>query len=248
MIKQLSEKQKNGIYDGRQTIPTIYATPLGNKYLVNITNDFDTADSYDDIVALLSNATEADEIVWNISSYGGFVSSLQMLLGWKSMCPARHTHVLHSNADSCASVFFLSDAHQYIVGDGATMFCHEIQSGVSGTTSNVVRHAEHLKEQNDKFIRKSYENFLDESQIDDLLKGVEVFLSSDEIRERLAKREEVYKQQSDTFIQQMLEAEDDLSEYSTEDLQEEFDLLKAELAKRKKMKLKETSTKDVTSK
>jgi ATP-dependent protease ClpP protease subunit len=234
-------QKTNGIHDGKQTFPTIFCTPLGNRYTINITSDFDSSDTYDEVVALLSNATEMDEVIWNVSSYGGYVNSLQMLLGWKNMCVARQTHVLHSNADSCASAFFLSDADSYIVGDGATMFCHEIQAGVGGTTSNMSRHMEHLKKTNEDFIKRTYQNFLNETEIDEILKGVEVFLTADEIRERLQYREEMKSKKLQQDIQDQLDTPADLSEHSTESLEEELKLLEldkkdiqAELRKRKK--------------
>lgn len=228
----------NGIYDGKQTYPTIFAQPLGNRFVVNITSDFDSSDTYDEIVALLSTATEVDEIIWNVSSYGGFVNSLQMLLGWKAMCPAHQTHVLHSNADSCASVFFLSDADQYIVGDGATMFLHEIQAGVSGTTSNMIRHMEHLKETNESFIKKSYQDFVSEEEMNQILTGVELFFTADQIRERLQqreqKRQEEAQEQHSNFLKEIEDQEIDYSELSVEELEEEIKMYTEDMKKLRK--------------
>ena len=228
----------NGIYDGKQTYPTIFAQPMGNRFVVNITSDFDSSDTYDEIVALLSTATDADEIVWNISSYGGFVNSLQMILGWKAMCPAHQTHVLHSNADSCASVFFLSDADQYIVGDGATMFLHEIQAGVSGTTSNMIRHMEHLKETNETFIKRSYSGFVSEEEMDQILMGVEVFLTAEQIRDRLTSRQEkrMEEAQEDSIAQlkEFEETEFDYSELPLEYLEEELQMYNEDIKKLRK--------------
>ena len=238
----------NGIYDGKQTYPTIFAQPLGNRFVVNITSDFDSSDTYDEIVALLSTATEIDEIVWNVSSYGGFVNSLQMLLGWKAMCPAHQTHVLHSNADSCASVFFLSDADQYIVGDGATMFLHEIQAGVSGTTSNMIRHMEHLKETNESFIKKSYQDFVSEEEMNQILTGVELFFTADQIRERLQqreqKRQEEAQEQHSNFLKEIEDQEYDFSELSIDELEEELQMYTEDMKKiRKALADKKKNTK-----
>lgn len=251
-IDTLSGKFKNGIHDGKQTFPTIFCTSLGNRFTINITSDFDSSDTYDEVVALLSNATEMDEIVWNISSYGGYVNSLQLLLGWKSMCVAKQTHVLHSNADSCASAFFLSDADSYIVGDGATMFCHEIQAGVGGTTSNMARHMEHLKKTNEDFIKRTYHNFLNEMEIDEILRGVEVFLTADEIKERLQKREELKAQQMKQEFEDSVNAEPDLSQFSVEELEEEIQLCKEDIkAYQREVKLRtslQTRTSSKTTK
>lgn len=248
MLNQVNKL--NGIHDGKQTYPTIFAQALGNRFVINITSDFDSSDTYDEVVALLSNATEADEIVWNISSYGGFVNSLQMILGWKAMCPAHQTHVLHSNADSCASVFFLSDADQYIVGDGATMFLHEIQAGVSGTTSNMIRHMEHLKETNETFIKQSYSGFVSEEEMDQILMGVEVFLTAEQIRDRLTSRQEKRMVESqEEAVQQIKEFEDtqfDYSELTLSELLEEKRLYQEDLKKLNKAISSKTKEEDVS--
>ena len=236
MLNQVNKL--NGIHDGKQTYPTIFAQALGNRFVINITSDFDSSDTYDEIVALLSNATEADEIVWNISSYGGFVNSLQMILGWKAMCPAHQTHVLHSNADSCASVFFLSDADQYIVGDGATMFLHEIQAGVSGTTSNMIRHMDHLKETNETFIKRSYSGFVSEEEMDQILMGVEVFLTAEQIRDRLTSRQEKRmvesQEQATEFLKEIEDTQFDYSELPLQELEEELQMYNEDIKKLKR--------------
>lgn len=147
---------RNSIHDGERTNPSIMCSPLGGlKYVISITDDFDKPSVYDEVINVLSIATEQDEIWWNIASYGGFVSSLNMLLGWKQLCPAKQVHVLMSNADSCASAFFLSEADQYIVGDYATMFIHEFQVGSGGTMSNSKRQTDHTYQQNDSFVRNT---------------------------------------------------------------------------------------------
>ena len=248
MLNQVNKL--NGIHDGKQTYPTIFAQALGNRFVINITSDFDSSDTYDEIVALLSNATEADEIVWNISSYGGFVNSLQMILGWKAMCPAHQTHVLHSNADSCASVFFLSDADQYIVGDGATMFLHEIQAGVSGTTSNMIRHMEHLKETNETFIKRSYSGFVSEDEMNQILMGVEVFLTAEQIRDRLTSRQEKRmvesQEQATEFLKEIEDTQFDYSELTLSELLEEKRLYQEDLKKLNKAISSKTKEEDVS--
>src|SRR5699024_9807703 len=147
---------------------SIYGVPYGGmKYIVNLTDDFDIPHSFDEVIALLANATEDDEITWNIVSSGGYIDSLEMLLAWKEMCAARQTHVLTSSAASAATAFFLSPADQYLVFDTASFMIHESNYGSGGTASNVRRHTEHVDKKNDKFIRDTYKDFLDDSEIED---------------------------------------------------------------------------------
>lgn len=245
MIKAINSKtHTNGIYDAEGTFPSIHAIPKqGFHYIVSITDDFDEPKYYDEVVALLSTASEEDTITFNINSNGGYVSSLAMLLTWKSMCKAYQIHVLSGNASSAASAFFLSNADEYVVSDMASMMIHEYQTSNGGSNSNVIKQATHTAKENEKFIRSCYEYFLTEAEIEDTLKGVEHYLSADEIRQRLQQREEIKAQQQHQSEQDMFDSieQEALNSLSDDELQEELDgladvikELKKEQAKRKK--------------
>ena len=242
MIKTINSKtHTNGIYDADGTFPSIHAIPKqGFHYIVSITDDFDEPKYYDEVVALLSTASEEDTITFNINSNGGYVSSLAMLLTWKSMCKAYQIHVLSGNASSAASAFFLSNADEYVVSDMASMMIHEYQTSNGGSNSNVIKQAIHTAKENEKFIRSCYEYFLTEAEIEDTLKGVEHYLSADEIRERLQKREQIKAQRQSQDEQDMFDTieQQALDSLSDDELQEELDglikELKKEQAKRKK--------------
>lgn len=188
-ISRVQPRTANSIGDFYPNEPTIFAQPAsGMKYTVNITDDFDKPHTFDQVIALLSTATEEDEIVFNINSAGGYVDTLNMVLGWKALCPARQVHVLMGNASSAASAFFLSKADQYIVGERATMMVHEYQAGTYGSQSNNERRTAHTSQECAKYIKDTYSDFLTEEEISDVLKGVEVYLNSEQIAERLDKR------------------------------------------------------------
>lgn len=235
-FKEKTKDIKASIGDVFPHSPTIYGVPYGGiKYIVNITDDFDDAKSFDEVVALLANSTEDDEITWNIVSRGGYINSLEMLLGWKQMCVAKQIHVLTSEAASCATAFFLSPADQYLVFDTASFMIHESSYGSGGTASNVRRHTQHVDKKNDKFVRDTYKGFLSEDEIEDVLKGVEIYLDADQIRERLSQRENklVQEAQEESIAQlkEFEEAEFDYSELSIEELEEELQMYKEDMKK-----------------
>ena len=245
MIKTINSKtHTNGIYDAEGTFPSIHAIPKqGFHYIVSITDDFDEPKYYDGVVALLSTASEEDTITFNINSNGGYVSSLAMLLTWKSMCKAYQIHVLSGNASSAASAFFLSNADEYVVSDMASMMIHEYQTSNGGSNSNVIKQATHTAKENEKFIHSCYEYFLTDEEIEDTLKGVEHYLSSDEIRQRLQQREEIKANQQSQLEQDMFDSieQQALDSLSDDELQDELDgladvikELKKEQSKRKR--------------
>ena len=159
------------------------------------------------------------------------------------MCKAYQIHVLSGNASSAASAFFLSNADEYVVSDMASMMIHEYQTSNGGSNSNVIKQATHTAKENEKFIRSCYEYFLDEAEIEDTLKGVEHYLSADEIRKRLQKREQIKAQRQSQDEQDVFDSieQQALDSLSDDELQEELDgladvikELKKEQSKRKK--------------
>ena len=65
--QSLAEKTRNSIGDFYPNEPTIFAQPSsGIRYTVNLTDDFDKPHTFDQVVALLSTATDEDEIDFNI--------------------------------------------------------------------------------------------------------------------------------------------------------------------------------------
>ena len=250
-FKEKTKDIKASIGDMFPHSPTIYGVPYGGiRYIVNITDDFDNAKSFDEVVALLANATEDDEITWNIVSRGGYITSLEMLLGWKEMCQAKQIHVLTSEAASAATAFFLSPADQYLVFDTTSFMIHESNYGSGGTASNVRRHTEHVDKKNDKFVRNTYKGFLSEEEIEDVLKGVEIYLDADDIRERLSLREQkLMEEVQEEAVQQLKEIEEaefDYSELTLSELLEEKRLYQEDLKKLNKAISSKTKEEDVS--
>lgn len=235
-FKDSTKSAKASIGDMFPHQSSIYGVPYGGmKYIVNLTDDFDLPRSFDEVVALLANATEDDEITWNIVSSGGYINSLEMLLSWKEMCQAKQVHVLTSEAASAATAFFLSPADQYLVFDTASFMIHESNYGSGGTASNVRRHTEHVDKKNSKFVRNTYKGFLSEEEIEDVLKGVEIYLDADAIRERLSLREQKRMEEAQEEAVQQLkefeEAEFDYSELPLEELEEELQMYNEDIKK-----------------
>lgn len=239
VVSEKVKPAKAGIYHHQHNRPSIYGTQLdATRYIISITDDVNSPHLYDEVVALLSTASENDEIVFNINSYGGYVDTLNMLVGWKAMCPARQVHVLMGNASSAATALFLSHADEYVIGDHASFMIHEFQVGTGGTESNSFRQSEFNHKRNHEFVRETYEGFLTEDEIENqVLKGLEIYLGAEEIKERLVARDQ--KRQDEAALE--LSKVDDLSAFPLDQLEtahqryvERTKDIKREIKKRKK--------------
>lgn len=220
-------KQKASNYEDDSRSPSIVVAPQGgNHYTVNITQEFGDAYSFDNVIALLNNATEYDDITFNISSRGGHLFSLIAVQNALSTTQARFHMVLLGQACSAGGALFLTEgAASYQIGKHTMLMIHPVQCGTGyGAANENQTRANANSVINENFVRSCYQDFLTEDEINDVIKNNrEIYMFDDEVSERLAKRIELRGVQLE---EKMIEAEESLETDSFEDVPDE--VLKAE--------------------
>ena len=228
--------------DESSNYPTIFNKQMiSNEYTIHFSQEFDHPSYYDEVVSLLLSADEVDSVVFVINNFGGRVDALNSILNALAVTKATVTGFLVGQGCSCASVLFLA-CHNWMVGDNTTLMIHEQSFFVGGKASETKKQHEHYQIQNDRFIREVYRDFLNSDEIESCLRGEDYYFEDFEIRKRLQHREEMQSKKLQQDIQDQLDTPADLSEHSTESLEEELKLLEldkkdiqAELRKRKKI-------------
>lgn len=159
-----------------------------NEFRVKLDEYIVEPSYYSDIFDLMMDASEHDQINFFIASGGGRMDGLSVLLEGLRLTKAHTTAVLISDVHSSASIFALN-CDDVIVTDSAHMLCHEVTYGYEGKGSDVYSHVAHIKKITEKVIIETYEGFLDQSEIERLLAGKQVYLDADQIRKCLEKRD-----------------------------------------------------------
>ncbi len=170
-----------------------FETVNSTQYTVPIDESFMEASYYRGIVNMLAQANEQDIVIFRINSPGGQFSGLLSLLDAIETTQAMTIADITGQAASAASILALN-CDQCVVGKYAEMLAHEVSYGVGGKGSDNLSHVQHIKKISDKLIWDTYEGFLEDHEIESVLNGKELFLDSDEIIERLNKREEYRKE------------------------------------------------------
>ena len=170
-----------------------FETVNSTQYTVPIDESFMEASYYRGIVNMLAQANEQDIVIFRINSPGGQFSGLLSLLDAIETTQAMTIADITGQAASAASILALN-CDQCVVGKYAEMLAHEVSYGVGGKGSDNLSHVQHIKKISDKLIWDTYEGFLEDHEIESVLNGKELFLDSEEIIERLNKREEYRKE------------------------------------------------------
>lgn len=162
---------------------------VATQFTVTIDEAFTEPSYYRGVVSMLMGASEEDTVIFLINSPGGRLSGLLTLLEGINMTDATTLAVIVGECSSAASMFALH-CDRVFVSENATMLCHNVSYGTNGKGSDVLAHVNHVAKTSEKLLRSTYKHFLDEQEILQLLSGQEIYMDSEEIKQRLQKKAE----------------------------------------------------------
>lgn len=195
---------------------------VSNQFTVNLDEAVIEAKYYRGVVSMLMEATEDDNVVFLINSPGGRYSGLVALLEALKMSDATTCAVIVGECHSAASIFALH-CDQVFVSDNAEMLCHQISYSAGGKGSDILSHVQHVAKISEKLLRSTYEHFLSEKEIDEMLSGREVYLDSEDIKQRLDCK---VKAMEEKFEKQAADSEPEVPVLDTPLLEDNLTVLK----------------------
>lgn len=182
------DEESDDFVGGKNVLGYFMKQKVATQYAVTIDEPFVSPSYYRGIVSMLMGATEDDTVILMFNSPGGMLSGLLTLLEGVKMTEATTMAVLIGECSSAASILALH-CDSIFVSESATMLAHDISYGTGGKGSDVLSHVQHVSKTSEKLLRKTYEHFLSAKEIDEMLNGRQIFLDSDEIKERLEQKE-----------------------------------------------------------
>lgn len=161
----------------------ISKTYVNNEYYLYLHGDIGSPDNFLEHFALYRTATQHDVIFLYVNSNGGSLATGMEYIRHMRECEAPIICILGMEVASMASAIAL-EATDLIIDDMSTMLVHSFSYGAMGTEYSIYNQATFNKRLNERWMKSHYSNFLDDQQLSDALKGVDILLDSDEIKER----------------------------------------------------------------
>ena len=162
-------------------------TNTASHYDVFIDCEITEPEDYRELISILFNANDGDTMSLFINSVGGNLdTALAIIEGLKNT----QAHVIAAIIGAChsAASFITMYAHEVAVLDSAYMMVHTATFGSVGMTGNVKAHTDFTVRQVEKLINETYDGFLTADEIVKVKAGVELWFSSDDIKDRIVKR------------------------------------------------------------
>ena len=144
---------------------------------------------YRNIVDVCLQAKEDDEILFFLNTPGGLYSGLTTVLDAILRTEATTVAVIQGECHSAGSIIALH-CDLVDVSPYATMLAHSISYGTGGKDADIVAHVTHTTKQANSIVRETYEGFLTEQEIAQVLDGKQLYMDAEEIVVRLEARDE----------------------------------------------------------
>lgn len=163
---------------------------------VHIDEEIKEPSYYRQVVQGINSLSEGDQITFNISSPGGRLDGLEVVLSAIDNTEAVTIANIAGQCHSAASILALN-CNMIYVSPHASMLVHFISFGSAGASNHVLKQAEHTKKVSEKLFRNTYKYFLTEEEINKCIEDdYQLWLDAEQILERLTFRQEKYQEEN----------------------------------------------------
>jgi ATP-dependent protease ClpP protease subunit len=189
----MRKQQMTAIYE--QQTPEYYVGFVPHKsgtWIIELDEVMTDVRQFSGAIQALRNATENDEVEINLQSCGGSVDAGDAFIHALRKCVAP-IHIIATGNVSSMATFVLLEADSFELSEGfsALIHCGGVRDG--GTTNEFRASAMFHLDSMERLMRRGYQGFLSEQEIDDVINGKDIWLDASQWVERAVARSELFK-------------------------------------------------------
>jgi ATP-dependent protease ClpP protease subunit len=172
-----------------------------SKQLVNVhefylCGEIETPEEYIQWFDTIRHSGETDVIKIYINSPGGNVFTAIQFMRVLKESSAKIVMSVEGECASAATMIFLC-GDSFEVSEHSMFMFHNYSSGVFGKGGEMFDQLKHERKWSERLLREIYEDFLTETEIVSILDNKDIWMSGDEIIERLKAKKAVIESESD---------------------------------------------------
>lgn len=188
-MKQQSKQAGSYTEEMSEEIQVQFFPAKHGTYVADLFGFIHSPGQFSQIVTVLNNMKPEDELVINLCSLGGSLSAVSSLLHAINKTEGSvHICATGSNASAATLVLLASDSFE--LSEDFEALIHNGSFGVGGNFNEVKAQAAFAIHHMEKTLRRHYEFFLTDDELEELFKGVDIALGPEEWCERAQLRME----------------------------------------------------------
>lgn len=208
--------QENKMYYPRFDEPKeffVSAEPCSIAWKIKVDGEIADVSQFNSAVEVLGRAKEDDKVIIYLQSPGGSLDATDSILHAMRNCEAP-IHIVATGNCSSAATFILLESDSFELSDNFNALLHCGSVGAGGNTNEFRKSAVFYSGYMEKTLRKNYEGFLSEKELDDMLNGQDIWLDAQAWCDRFVQRMEYFKAKADQYQAEVKRLENELAESS----------------------------------
>ncbi len=194
-MKEKFNKQlaKNPFFEDNK-VPVSYSPSKCGRFTVDIYDYIESPSQFSDMIDALGMMEQDDEMVVNLQSGGGCLSTTDTILHALRKTKGQ-VHFIATGFNASAATILLLDAPSFELSEDFTALIHCGSIGDSGNLNEMRQSAAFHISRMEKLLRNTYAGFMSEKEIEDMLNGKDLLLDATEWCERHEQRNKWMQEQ-----------------------------------------------------
>lgn len=152
-----------------------------------ITSEIGEPDQFLELIHTLKTAEAHDTIFLYLNTIGGNLKTAIQLISAMKQSNATIITCLEGEVCSAGTMIFLA-GHKYLVNPNCSFMIHNYSGGILGKGQEIAAQAKFSEKYFRTLMTDIYSDFLTSDEIEDVLDGKDIWLTSDEVIERLGNK------------------------------------------------------------
>lgn len=179
----LPDDKDSSIRSFKQVIPVT----IHHFYIID---EIGEPDRYLDLINILKTAEQHDTIFIYLNTPGGHLNTVVQIISAMKQSNATVITSIEGEVCSAGTLIFLS-GNKYIINPNSTFMVHNYSGGVIGKGHEIASQSKYRGEYAKELMNDVYKDFLTQQEIDDVLNGKDIWLSSKDVIKRLNSKEKL---------------------------------------------------------
>lgn len=181
-MEQKKHKMHNG-FDEVGQFPISYEPIKCGTYHIYLFGQIESPQQFIGAIEVMRAASENDRVMIHLQSCGGSLDAADTMLQAMHMCEAEICVNASGGCHSAATLILLA-ADSFMLSDNFSSLLHNGSTGTGGKFSDYRAETAFTAKWMERVMRDSYEGFLSPQELDDLIKGVDIWLDAEQWVER----------------------------------------------------------------
>jgi ATP-dependent protease ClpP protease subunit len=179
-----------------QDIKDNFSKPVAYNHDYYLSGAIEGPENYTDWFDQIRNATSADTITIHINSPGGSLATALQFFRVLGESQATIIASIEGEAMSAATIIMMQ-ADAYLISPHSMFMFHNYSGGAFGKGGEMMDQLEFERLWSTNFLHDVYKDFLTEDEVNNILDNRDIWLTTDEVSERLSNRAQIIQKEKE---------------------------------------------------